>query len=82
MDNNAVLKLSKNPELHQRTKHIDVRYHFLRQRVIDDKDLQTLRVDTAENVADTLTKALGGVKLHYFMAKMGLIDVKDFGIDG
>jgi hypothetical protein len=75
MDNNAVLKLSKNPELHKRTKHIDVCYHFLRERVMEVKDLCTERVNTDENVADALTKALGPKKFEYFMRKMGVVDM-------
>lgn len=77
IDNNAVLKLSKNPELHQRTKHIDVRYHFLRQRVTENKDLITLRVNTEENTADMLTKALAPPKFVYFRAKMGILSLRD-----
>jgi hypothetical protein len=76
MDNNAVLKLSKNPELHRRTKHIDVRYHFLRERVTEVKDLYTERVHTSENVADALTKALGPKKFQKFIAQMGVINMK------
>ncbi|KAF8865449.1 hypothetical protein BDZ45DRAFT_668438 [Acephala macrosclerotiorum] len=40
------------------------------------KDLYTERVDTTENVADVLTKALGPKKFKYFMGKMGLVDMK------
>ena len=72
IDNNAVLKLSRNPELHKRTKHIDVRYNFLRERVIEVKDLVTMRVDTKENVADAFTKALGRTTFDRLMELMGL----------
>ena len=80
MDNNSTLKLSRNPELHNRTKHINVRYHFLRERVIEVKDLRSKRVDTAENVADAFTKALGPKKFKYFMEKMGLVNIKEISL--
>ena len=38
-DNQGAIALSKNPEFHKRTKHIDIRYHFVRERVDDDQVL-------------------------------------------
>jgi len=46
IDNNSALRLSKNPENHKRAKHIDVRHHFLREHVVQVKDIKTERVDT------------------------------------
>lgn len=74
-DNNAALKIAKNPELHQRTKHIDVRYHFLRERVMEVRDIKIQRVDTENNVADMFTKALSPArheKLRKMMMQYGL----------
>jgi hypothetical protein len=72
MDNNAV-KLSRNPKFHTRTKRIEVRYHFLRERVVEVKDLITERVDTSDNVANLLTKALGPKKSGDFITRMELL---------
>ena len=50
---------------HARTKHIEVHYHFFRERVLDgDIDLTYVRTD--EQVADIFTKALGAEKLRRF----------------
>ncbi|CZR56907.1 uncharacterized protein PAC_06796 [Phialocephala subalpina] len=77
MDNNATLKLSRNPELYNRTKHIDVRYHFLRERAMEVKDLFTERIVGTENVVDVLTKPLALKKFKYFMGKIRVVNMKD-----
>lgn len=57
IDNNSALKLTRNPEFHSRSKHIDVKHHFIREKV-DDGVINTLRVETADNLADIFTKGL------------------------
>lgn len=47
IDNEAALKLSKNPEFHAMTKHIEIRYHFLRERVLAG-DFKTVRVGSKD----------------------------------
>jgi hypothetical protein len=54
-DNQSSIAMAKNPVHHQRTKHIDVRYHFVRERV-GRKDIAIEYVDTKSNMADLLTK--------------------------
>ena len=56
-DNNGSLAVSRNPAAHQKTKHIAVRYHFIRQ-TIEDGRIQVVKVCTTEQLADVLTKAL------------------------
>ena len=71
-DNQSCIKLSKNPLFHDRSKHIDFRYHFIRdcvQRGI--VQLQYIPID--EQVADILTKALGKAKFIFFRDKMGVL---------
>ncbi|KAJ4865181.1 reverse transcriptase (RNA-dependent DNA polymerase) domain-containing protein [Trichoderma breve] len=72
IDNNAALKLTKNPVLHKKAKHIDVRFHYIRERVMKKGDVKTRRVNTHENVADILTKALPRLKHEGFMEKLGM----------
>lgn len=58
-DNQGAMALTKNPEYHRRTKHIDVRYHFIR----DEQETGTVTVGfvpTDEQPADMLTKSLSG----------------------
>ena len=56
-DNQSAIHLSKNSSFHSRSKHIDVRYHWIRD-VLNDKLLELEKVHTDENTSDMLTKVL------------------------
>jgi hypothetical protein len=56
-DNQGCIALSENPVMHKRTKHIDVRHHFIRERV-ESGDIALKYVATKDQLADLLTKAL------------------------
>ncbi|XP_047331351.1 secreted RxLR effector protein 161-like [Impatiens glandulifera] len=56
-DNNSVIKLSKNPVMHGRSKHIDVRFHFLRE-LTKDETVNLEYCNTKEQIADIMTKPL------------------------
>jgi hypothetical protein len=56
-DNQAAISISHHPEFHSRTKHIDIAYHFLRD-LIANGTLDTIYVNTLENLADLFTKGL------------------------
>lgn len=71
-DNQSAQKLASNPIFHKRSKHIDVRYHFVRECV--SNNLITIRYQqTNEMVADILTKSLANFKHFYFVEKLGLV---------
>ncbi len=57
MDNQSTIQMTKNPEFHARTKHIDVQYHYICEQVAADK-VQVEYVPSAELLADELTKPL------------------------
>jgi len=57
IDNNSALKLTRNPEFHNRSKHIEVKHHFVREKV-EEGVINTQRVQTTDNLADVFTKAL------------------------
>src|SRR5204862_6477111 len=57
IDNNSALKLTRNPEFHSRSKHIDVKHHFICEKVKEGV-INTQHVDTMDNLADVFTKAL------------------------
>lgn len=57
-DNQGSLILAKNPKNHSRTKHIDTRYHFIRDHILQN-DIKVMYVPTADNRADLFTKSLG-----------------------
>ena len=73
IDNNAALKLTRNTEFHARTKHINIRYHFIREHV-EEGNLDPVRVPTQENISDILTKALARPAFDAVAQKMGLRD--------
>ena len=64
-DNQGALALSKNPVDHQRSKHIDIRYHFIRSH-IQDGQIELSYVPSQENLADIFTKAIGRIKMKFF----------------
>ncbi|GJY69934.1 retrovirus-related pol polyprotein from transposon TNT 1-94 [Tanacetum coccineum] len=63
-DNQGAIHLSWNHVFHERTKHINVRYHFIRG-VLEAKTVKVLKVGTEHNVADALTKVVPGLKLQH-----------------
>ena len=71
IDNNSAMKLSKNPEFHARTKHIEMKHHFIREKIASDEVLLN-RVDTKDNVADILTKCLPRPRHQELIEAMGM----------
>ena len=71
IDNQSAIAITKNPKFHDRTKHIDVRYHFLRQKV-DSEEILLTYLPTDDQVADVLTKGLVRAKHEHFLKEMGL----------
>ena len=60
-DNQGAIGLSKNPEDHRRTKRIDIRHHYIREKQ-EDGTITIHFLPTAEMIADGLTKPLPPVK--------------------
>ena len=70
-DNSGCIAISKNPEKHKRTKHIDIKYHFLREQV-NKNQVKLEYVNTTEQAADALTKPLPKEKFEFCRTMMGL----------
>ena len=70
-DNQGAIAMAKNPVAHARTKHIDIRYHFVRE-AIQDKEIVVKYIPTHEMIADILTKALPRQQFVKLMYLMGL----------
>ena len=64
-DNQGAIALSKDNKFHSRTKHIDLRYHFIREAVNEGK-INVQYIPTAENIADIFTRALPRPKFEFF----------------
>ena len=72
VDNSAAVKLAQNPEFHRRTKHIDVKHFFVREKVIDGS-IDIIQISTEHQVADVMTKPLDRVRLIRMCDRMGLV---------
>jgi hypothetical protein len=71
-DSNGAIALAKDRTLfHPRTKHIDIRYHYIREKV-ENRDITIIRVGTNDNVADIFTKPLARPKFEAFCSALGL----------
>ena len=70
-DNQSAIAHTKDGNYHARTKHIDIRYHFIRFS-ISDGSVRLLYCPTDSMVADTLTKALPSSKAKHFASELGL----------
>ena len=64
-DNQGSLELAKNPVHHQRSKHIDIRYHFVRDEV-KLGSVKLMYVPSEQNIADIFTKPINSVKTQKF----------------
>ena len=70
-DNQGSLAIGKNPKLHQRSKHIDIKYYFCRQ-YITKGDIDPWYVPTGEMAADGLTKPLSGPAFKLFIKLLNM----------
>jgi hypothetical protein len=70
-DSQSAIALAKADNYHARTKHIDIRFHFIRYAVADGK-ISLSYCPTEDMTADTLTKALPSAKAKHFAAALGL----------
>ena len=72
VDNQSAIKLANNPEYHAKTKHIDVRYHFVRD-INDRGDIIIEYVESAKQLADILTKPLAKQRFENLRNEIGII---------
>nr|GEX59404.1 putative ribonuclease H-like domain-containing protein [Tanacetum cinerariifolium] len=63
-DSQSAIHLAKNQVYHARTKHIDVRYHFIRE-ILDEGEVRIQKIHTSKNPADMLTKVVAEIKFNY-----------------
>ncbi|RKK70001.1 hypothetical protein BFJ68_g18416 [Fusarium oxysporum] len=70
-DNQGAIAMSKNPQFHTRTKHIDIQHHYCREKV-NDGTVEFQYISTGKQVADGLTKALPKDRFLLFRNALGL----------
>lgn len=73
-DNTSAINISRNPIQHSRTKHIDIRHHFLKDHV-QKGDITLEFVGTDFQLADIFTKSLNEERFSYIKRELGLIDL-------
>ncbi|GJU65039.1 retrovirus-related pol polyprotein from transposon TNT 1-94 [Tanacetum coccineum] len=71
----GAIHLSWNHIFHEKTKHINVRYHFIRE-VLEANTVEVLKVGTEHNVADALTKVIHGLKLQHCLELLSVVEYK------
>ncbi|SOV08935.1 uncharacterized protein UDID_17791 [Ustilago sp. UG-2017a] len=70
-DNTGTIQVSKGPAQHWKLKHIDTKYHFIRDNVQDGK-VKIKYINTADNLADVFTKPVGKDALQRAQQGLGL----------
>ena len=78
VDNQPAIALAKNHVLHDRSKHIDIKFHFLRD-CIDGGQIVIELLETGRQLADILTKSLGRLRFMELRKMMGMDEVKTSG---
>ena len=63
-DSQSAIHLASHQAYHETTKHIDVRFHFIRE-MIEDKEIQVMKIGTEDSPTDMLTKSLPRVKFKH-----------------
>ena len=78
VDNVSAISLSKNPSQHGRSKHIDTKFHFIRD-CVEKGYMEVNYVKTESQQADSFTKPLGRIKFEEFREKLGVATMKKHG---
>ena len=69
--NQSCVQMSMNPVFHDKSKHIEIRYHFIRDMVRKGA-VELQYIPTDDQTVDVLTKPLPRVKFEYFRRRLGI----------
>jgi len=72
-DNQGCMALANNPQSSRKTRHIQVRYHWIRDK-LQDNTVQLVQIGTNDQLADVMTKGLYGPSLNNICRRLNLVD--------
>jgi hypothetical protein len=75
-DNESAIKLANNPVQHSRTKHIDMRHHFLRDHEAKG-DIELCHVNTENQLVDIFTKPLDETRFCFLRSELNILDSRN-----
>ena len=73
-NNQSCVKLLENPMFHDKSKNIEIKYHYIRD-MVQRGAMKLQYVETEEQITDVLTKPLARVKFEYFKERLGVIQI-------
>ncbi|RVW59276.1 Retrovirus-related Pol polyprotein from transposon RE1 [Vitis vinifera] len=77
----AMAAQEKNPVFHARTKHVEVHYHFIREKVLEE-EVELKQIKSEDQVADLFTKGLSGSKFESFCHQLGMVKILEADVEG
>ena len=78
-NNKSAISLTKNPMFHRRSKHIDIKFHYIRD-LVKRRDIELEFCKSEDHIADILTKLLKAEIFHNLKKKMGMCDSKSLSL--
>ncbi|GJW78027.1 hypothetical protein Tco_0139709 [Tanacetum coccineum] len=74
IDNESTIYVVKNPVYHSRTKHIEIRHHFIKD-CYEKRLIDVLKIPTYSNVADLLTKGFDVTRFNFLVVSIGMLNL-------
>ena len=71
-DNTSAIAITHNPVQHSKTKHIDIRYHFIRDHVVNGT-VEVYFIPTDAQLADIFTKPLDETRFKFLISELGML---------
>ncbi|GJZ11354.1 ribonuclease H-like domain-containing protein [Tanacetum coccineum] len=80
-DSNYAIKIAVNPDFHERTKHLEIDLHFIREQILSGV-IKTVKVDSTNQIAEILTKGLDTLQHNELVKKLRMFDIYHLRLRG